>query len=282
MKLQLVAPRQGFAWVRRGFQVCARQPLGFAALFATCMFVVLLLGFLPVVGTVALLALPPAGTLLFMIASRRVVEGRTAMPGSIAELAASGRTRLLAVVKLGLAYAAATLVLFWLADLLDGGAFVTFYSSLSERTTADAAAAKVADPHLQLGILLRLTFAAALSVPFWHAPALVHWGGHGWAKSLFFSSVGIWRNKGAFTAYGIAWLAIWMLLLPIFSIAAALLGAQRFALVATPLMLAYLTLFYASLWFTFADCFSSDDPAPALEAVNSTDRSNDHTHGGSP
>jgi hypothetical protein len=270
MKLQLVAPRQGFAWVRRGFQVCARQPLGFAALFATCMFVVLLLGFLPVVGTVALLALPPAGTLLFMIASRRVVEGRTAMPGSIAELAASGRTRLLAVVKLGLAYAAATLVLFWLADLLDGGAFVTFYSSLSERTTADAAAAKVADPHLQLGILLRLTFAAALSVPFWHAPALVHWGGHGWAKSLFFSSVAVWRNKGAFTIYGIAWLGVWMLLAPLLTVAVALIGPERLALVATPLLLAYLTVFCASFWFTFADCFSSDG-APPRDTVDSPD-----------
>jgi len=34
MKLQLVSPRQGFVWVQRAFQVCARQPLGFAALLA--------------------------------------------------------------------------------------------------------------------------------------------------------------------------------------------------------------------------------------------------------
>jgi len=283
MKLQLVSPRQGFVWVQRAFQVCARQPLGFAALLATCMFVMLLLGIVPVVGTAVVLALPPAGSLIFMIASRRVVEGRTAMPGSIAELAASGRARLVALVKLCIAYAAAFYILFWIAGLLDGGTFDTFVASLaSDRTSTETTVAKVGDPRVQFGLILRLTFAAALSIPFWHAPALVHWGGHGWAKSLFFSSVGIWRNKGAFTAYGIAWLALWMLLLPIVSIAVGLLGAQRFALVAMPLTLAYATLFYASLWFTFADCFSSDDPAPALEAVNSTDRSNDHTHGDSP
>ena len=153
---------------------------------------------------------------------------------------------------------------------MDGGAFVTFYSSLSERTTADAAAAKVADPHLQLGILLRLTFAAALSVPFWHAPALVHWGGHGWAKSLFFSSVAVWRNKGAFTIYGIAWLGVWMLLAPLLTVAVALIGPERLALVATPLLLAYLTVFCASFWFTFADCFSSDG-APPRDTVDSPD-----------
>lgn len=272
MKLQLVAPRQGFVWVRRAFQVCARQPLGFAALLATCMFVVLLLGIVPVVGTAVVLALPPAGSLLFMIASHRAVEGRTAMPGSIAELAASGRTRLLALVKLGIAYAAATFVLFWIAGVLDGGALVSFLSSLpDERTTGEQTVTRVTDPRLQLGLILRLTFAAALSIPFWHAPALVHWGGHDWVKSLFFSSVAVWRNKGAFTVYGIGWLALWLLLLPIVSIAVGVLGPQRFALVATPLMLAYLTLFYASLWFTFADCFSSDDAVPARDAVDPTD-----------
>jgi hypothetical protein len=275
MKLQLVAPRQGFVWVQRAFQVCARQPLGFAALFATCMFVVLLLGIVPVVGTAVLLALPPAGSLLFMIASRRVVEGRTAMPGSIAELAASGRARLLALVKLGVAYAAGTFVLFWLAGVLDGGALATFLASLSdERTTSDQAVTRVADPRMQLGLVLRLAFAAALSIPFWHAPALVHWGGHTWPKSLFFSSVAVWRNKGAFAVYGIAWLALWMLLLPIISIAVGVLGPQRFAIVATPVTLAYLTLFYASLWFTFADCFSPDDAAPARDAVDSPDSPN--------
>lgn len=272
MKLQLVAPRQGFVWVQRAFQVCARQPLGFAALFATCMFVVLLLGLVPVVGTVALLVLPPAGSLVFMIASRRVVEGTTAMPGSIAELAAAGRARLVALVKLGIAYAVATYLLFWFAGVLDGGALTAFLESLpDERTTGESTVTRVADPRLQLGLILRLAFAAALSIPFWHAPALVHWGGHAWAKSLFFSSIAIWRNKGAFTVYGVAWLGLWMLLLPIVSIAVGVLGSQRFALVATPLTLAYLTLFYASLWFTFADCFSSDDAVPPRDDVDSTD-----------
>ena len=272
MKLQLVAPRQGFVWVQRAFQACARQPLGFAALFATCMFVVLLLGIVPVVGTAVVLALPPAGTLLFMIASHRVVEGRTAMPGSIAELAASGRGRLVALVKLGIAYAAATFVALWIAGVLDGGALVSFLSALpDERTAGEQTVMRVTDPRLQLGLVLRLAFLAALSIPFWHAPALTHWGGHGWAKSLFFSSVAVWRNKGAFTVYGIAWLAIWMLMLPVISIAVGVLGPQRFPLVATPLALAYFTLFYASLWFTFADCFSSDDDAPARDTIDSTD-----------
>lgn len=272
MKLQLVAPRQGLVWVQRAFQVFARQPLGFAALFATCLFVFLLLGLIPLVGTIALLVLPPVGSLLFMIASRRVTEGKTAMPGSIAELASAGRSPLLALLKLGIAYAASTFFVFWLAGVLDGGTLESFLASLPDaKTTPESAATRMADPRLQLGLVLRLAFAGALSIPFWHAPALVHWGGLAWAKSLFFSSVALWRNKGAFGVYGVAWIALWMLLLAFISVGVGLFGPQRFTLVATPLTLVFSTVFYASLWFTFADCFSSDDAAPARNGVDSND-----------
>jgi hypothetical protein len=270
MKLQLVAPREGAVWVRKAFQVFARQPLGFASLFAACLFVFLLLGLIPFVGTIALLVLPPAGSLLFMIASRRVSEGQPAMPGAIVELVTSGKSRLLSLLKLGLAYAGATFFVFWLAGVLDGGALEKFLESLADaKTTPQSAAAHVGDPRLQLGLILRLLFAGALSIPFWHAPALVHWGGQGWAKSLFFSSVALWRNKGAFALYGLVWMALWMMLLAIVSIGVGVFGPQRFTLVATPLTLIFSTIFYASLWFTFTGCFSPADPAAASPGENS-------------
>ena len=270
MKLQLVAPREGAVWVRKAFQVFARQPLGFASLFAACLFVFLLLGLVPFVGTIALLVLPPAGSLLFMIASRRVSEGQAAMPGAIVELVTSGRSRLVSLLKLGLAYAGATFFVFWLAGVLDGGALEKFLESLADaKTTPQSAAAQVGDPRLQLGLILRLVFAGALSIPFWHAPALVHWAGQSWAKSLFFSSVALWRNKGAFTLYGLVWMALWMMLLAIVSIGVGVFGPQRFTLVATPLTLIFSTIFYASLWFTFTGCFSPADPAGASPGESS-------------
>jgi hypothetical protein len=264
VKLRLVAPRQGAVWVRRAFQVFGRQPLGFASLFAACLFLFLLLGLVPLVGTIALLVLPPAGSLVFMIASRRVTDDLPAMPGAIVELVSSGRQRLLALLKLGIAYGAATFLVFWLAGVLDGGALESFLSSLPDaKTTPDSAAARVSDPRLQIGLILRLLFAGALSIPFWHAPALVHWGRQGWAKSLFFSSVALWRNKGAFTVYGLVWMALWVMFLAVISIGVGVFGPQRFTLVATPLTLVFMTVFYASLWFTFADCFSTADAADA-------------------
>jgi hypothetical protein len=251
VKLQQVAPGRGTVWVRKGFQVFGRQPLGFASLFAAILFVSLLLSVIPLLGSIAALALAPAVSLLFMIASRRAAAGQTAMPGAIVELFQAGRTRVIALVKLGLAYVVATFLLFWLASLLDGGALASFFATLRDaKLTPETAAARVAEPGVQFGL-------------FWHAPALVFWGDPGWAKSLFFSTIALWRNKGAFTIYSLVWLALLMALLAIVSIGAGLFGSERVALVAAPLMLVFMTLFYASLWFTFADCFTPADPIAA-------------------
>jgi hypothetical protein len=264
MRLQQVAPGQGTSWVRRGFQAFGRQPLGFASLFATVLFMSLLLGLVPWLGSIATLLLAPAVSLLFMIASRRVGAGQPAMPGAIIELVTAGRGRLLPLLKLGLAYVAATVLLFWLAGVLDGGALASFFATLRDaKLTPEMTAARVADPAFQFGLMLRLLFLSALSIAFWHAPALIFWGDPGWAKSLFFSSVALWRNKGAFAVYSLVWFALFLVLLAIVSIGAGLFGPERFALVAVPLVLVFMTLFYASLWFTFADCFSPSDPAAA-------------------
>jgi hypothetical protein len=221
----------------------------------------LLLGLVPLLGSIAALALAPAFSLACMIASRRVGAGQAAMPGAIVEIATAGRTRLIALLKLGLAYVAATFLLFWLSGVLDGGAVASFFTTMRDaQLTPETIATRVVEPAVQFGFLLRLLFVSALSIAFWHAPALVFWGDPAWAKSLFFSSVALWRNKGAFTVYSLVWLALFMVLLAIVSIGAALFGPERFALVAAPLMLVFMTLFYASLWFTFADCFSPSDP----------------------
>ena len=46
-----------------------------------------------------------------------------------------------------------------------------------------------------------------------------------------------------------------------------MIGPDRVKLLALPLSLVFLTVFYASVWFTFADCFApSDVAAPAPRA----------------
>ena len=271
MKLLLARPAEGVAWVRRAFQVFFRQPLGFTALFAACALVLFVLIRVPLIGRPILLLIAPLGSLLFMIASRLSVAGERPVPGAFLALAAADRPRIVRMLKLGLAYLVAAFVAIGLIAVVEGDALVSLLDTAANpQATPEAIEAQLGDSRLQAGFLLRVALGALLSIPFWHAPGLVWWGEQGWAKALFFSSVAIWRNKGAFAVYGLAWMALWLLLLAIVSLGVGLFGAQRFTLVATPLTLVFSTIFYASLWFTFADCFAPagadaaprDDPDP--------------------
>ena len=268
MRLQQVPARHGALWVRQGFAAFRRQPMGYTALFAAFLFVVLGLGMLPLLGPPLLLALLPLGSLGFMVATRRVLEGRFPLPQAFLEPLRAGRPRVLALVRLGIVYAAATFAIFWIGDLIDGGAFEAMVEgqTTTASTTGDTVTTQLADPRLETGLLLRFGLLGLLSVPFWHAPALVHWGGFGAGKALFASVVACWRNKGAFLVYSAAWFGVLMLFALLANLVFALLGrAQLVPYVAMAGSLVFSTIFYASLWFTFADCFASDDGA--LEPV---------------
>ena len=105
-----------------------------------------------------------------------------------------------------------------------------------------------------------------LSVPYWHAPALVHWGGQGVAQSLFSSTLALWRNKGAFAVNTLLWGGLLMAVASIVSLLFALIGLAQFApmvLMATGLLMS--TVFYASLYFSFVDCFMFGAPNDLLD-----------------
>ena len=268
MKFILVAPKEGLVWVRRGFQIFFRQPLGFASLFATCALVFFILLRVPFVGEPILLVLAPTGSLLFMIASRLSAAGGRPVPGAFVELAASGRPRLVGMLKLGLAYLVAALLVIGIIAAVEGDALTAFLDAAGNaQASPEATATQLADPRLQAGFLLRLGLGAILSVPFWHAPGLVYWGAQSWAKALFFSTVAIWRNKGAFTVYGLAWVALGIVFAMLLGLIVALTGPLPATYIATPLVLVFTTVLYVSLWFTFAGCFAQEGPEPPLASA---------------
>jgi hypothetical protein len=257
MKFLRVRPGEGVVWVRRAFQVFFRQPFGFAGLFAACALIFFGLISIPVVGEALLVVLAPVGTLVFMIAARRTAAGARPLPGAFAELLAAPRPRQVELLKLGLAYLVAAVAAVLLIAAVEGNSLTAFMEAVSDpQTPPEASAARLADPRLQLGFLLRLGLGALLSVPFWHAPGLVWWGAQGWAKALFFSTVAIWRNKGAFAVYGLAWIGLGLVFAMLLGVVVALLGGQQARFVATSIFFFFSTVLYASLWFTFIGCFA--------------------------
>jgi hypothetical protein len=108
----------------------------------------------------------------------------------------------------------------------------------------------------------------ALSVPFWHAPALVLWGGQGVWQALFSSTLSLWRAKGAYLVYGIAWAGASVGLSLAVGLIAGVLGARSAIVLLVPaLAITLSTAFYTSLWFSFVDCFGSPDETDAAPAV---------------
>ncbi len=267
MKLQLAASARGAVWVRQGFAIFFKQPLAFSAVFAAFMFILFVFAWLPFVGTFLLLAGLPLATLAFMVATRTASKGRSPLPTAFTEPLRSGKARLLALGQLGVSYAAATLIIMALSDFADGGTLDSLLRMLGDSKAApEKIAALMRDPQLQFGLVLRLALATALSLPYWHAPALIHWGGIGASKALFFSTVAVWRNKGAFTVYGLTWAGVIVGMSLVVNLLLLAIGQARLlGLLAMPASLLFSTVFYASLYFTFADCFVQDDDPTTIQ-----------------
>ena len=269
LRIQDASARDGAIWVSRSFALFLKRPLAFSALLALFLFAALVLLALPYLGAVLLLMALPLLGLGFMIAARSGLAGGPVHAGQLIEPLRRGNeasaARRVQLLKLCGLYAVATAAVMLASDALDAGAFERLQVLLA--SARDAAKQKeldalLADDALLLGLLLRLGGTALLSVPFWHAPALVWWQGQGVAQSLFSSTLACWRNRVAFLVYGLAWL----LTIVVFGIVAgaifALIGApQLVTLAAVPAGLMFSTAFYVSLFFTYQGCFGGDPPS---------------------
>ena len=268
MKLQVVGARQGALWVRNAFTLFFKRPMAFAGLFGACLFFVLVLNLLPFVGPLLLLAALPLGSLAFMIATRTALEGGVPRPSVLFDTLRGPRQRRIALLQLGVVYAVLTVAVMLLADWVDDGALEAMLQTVAGgNATPEAMGEALSDPKLELGMLVRFGLAGLLSVPFWHAPALVFWGDQSATKALFFSTVACWRNKAAFSAYSLAWVAVILLFAVLVNLVFVLLGQVQLVAFATmPATLIFSTVFYVSLYFSFADCFSmapdAEPPAP--------------------
>ena len=261
MRLKSVPARQGFLWVQHGLRAFFGRPMAYTALFASFLFTVFLLALLPVIGPVLSLMLLPLVTLGFMLATRIVVSGGLPTPIVFIAPLRAERSRVISLVWLGALYAGSTLAALWISGVVDNGALDAFMEPIpGGQNTAEVMAARLAAPGLFAGLVLRFGLTGLLAVPFWHAPALIYWDGQRCAQALFSSTLACWRNRGAFVIYSLTWFSLVMTFGMVASLLFAAIGSQQlFAVAAVPISLLITTVFYASLYFTFADSFSAND-----------------------
>jgi len=268
LRLNTVRPIQGWLWIRDAFALWRARPIGFMGLFTFFLLTVLLLAMLvPVVGGVLGLVMLPMLTLGFLIACKAQLAGQPVHPLHFFEgLRHPDPVRRRAQWLLCASFAALTTAVMLLAHAVDDGLFEAWQQALatSQGSRSPEIDKIMADPRLAQGIVVRFGGAALLALPYWHAAALVHWGGQGAAQALFSSTLALWRARGAFVVYLLGWLGVAAALGAGLTVLATLLQMPGLlgALV-VPLGLVVSTVFYVSLWFCWRDSFRDDaDMAP--------------------
>lgn len=271
LKLHVVAPRQGWTWLRDGLRLYLRRPIGFSLMLLLFLVASSVLMLLPVVGVIGLSALPLL-SLGFMIASRSALRGEPVHAGQFIEPLRAAPAQRRTLLILCAIYGVAALGVVSLTSWVQGDSVDLLRKAmLAHGATSVEAAQAMADPRMTNGLLVFCLLASVLSIPFWHAPALVFWGQQGLWQALFSSTVALWRARMAFAVYGLVWLAASFLLSLLMGLAMGALGVGTVSGLLMPAFALFLsTAFYVSLWFSFVDCFGTDDvdsqPPPDIDA----------------
>ena len=268
--LKTVEPARGPRWIGEAFRLYARRPIGFTSMSLAFYVAAMLVRELPPIGALLPLMSLPLLSLGFMVASQSALLDGPVRPTQFIEPLRGDKTRRRALLILCAVYGAAVVLIMGVADAISGHAWTRLQSLLAKGETAQPQIeALLSEPSLGLALLFGGTLGTALSVGYWHAPALVHWGGQGVKQALFSSTLAVWRSKGAISLFTAAWLGLMLLFGMLVSILMQLLGLQAWAaLLSLPSALIFSAVFYISVLFTFNDSFGGTGPAvgPAAPA----------------
>ena len=254
MKLNSVAAKEGYTWIRQGIWLFKQNPLGFLMLVFLYVFAAKLAVIVPVIGVFAVLLLTPTLAVGFMTACRQAIQKERISPAVYLAALKSGAIVRKRILQLGIVYAALILLLsFALSLLVDFELLIPLMTS-DKPITSEALRQ----------IYLVLFFGAILYIPvamlMWFSPVLIAWADMSVAQALFSSWLACWTNKAAFFVYLTIWSIILIALpLTIGIIFDALDLGQAASFVIAPLSMAGLTVMHCSFYATWKACFTEDN-----------------------
>lgn len=254
MKLNYVAPKEGYTWIRQGIWLFKQNPLGFLMLVFMYVFAAQLAVIIPVIGVFAVLLLTPTLSVGFMTACRQAIQKERIKPSVyIAALKSSPIVRK-RILQLGLVYAAMIVLLSFILSLL------VDFELLLPLMTSD----KPITPEALRQVYLVLFFGAMLYVPvamlMWFSPVLVAWEDMSVPQALFSSALACWSNKAAFFLYLSIWSAILIAIpLTIGMFFDAINLGQVASYIIAPISMAGLTVMHCSFYATWKACFTDNE-----------------------
>lgn len=254
MKLNYVAPKEGYTWIRQGIWLFKQNPLGFLMLVFMYVFAAQLAVIIPVIGVFAVLLLTPTFSVGFMTACRQAILKERIKPSVYLVALQSGSEVRKRILQLGLVYAAMIVLMSFLLRLL------VDFELLLPLMTSD----KAITPEALRQVYLVLFFGAMLYVPvamlMWFSPVLVAWEDMSVPQALFSSALACWSNKAAFFLYLSIWSAILIAIpLTIGMIFDAVNLGQAASYIIAPISMAGLTVMHCSFYATWKACFTDNE-----------------------
>jgi len=262
--LKPVPASRGLRWIIDASRLFLRRPLAFTSLFAVFLGLALLVSLVPLLGGLVQMMALPMLSLGFMVASQAALLDEPVHPRQFIEPLRGDPARRRALLILCVSYGLAALAILLLADVVSNNAWGRLQALLARGEAAQVEIdALLAEPGVSIALLLGATLGSALSVPYWHAPALVHWGGQSVGQALFSSTLAVWRCRGAFFIYMLGWMGVVLVFGVTTALVFGLIGAPQLAsFLGVPAGLVFSAVFYISLLFTFNDSFGGAPPPP--------------------
>jgi hypothetical protein len=255
LTLKPVEASRGPRWVVDAFRLFMRRPMAFTMLAFPFVAAAALAQLLPApLGLVAIMAIPLL-SLGVMVAGQSALLDGPVHNKQFVEALRTDAPRRRALLQLCVGYGIAVGLVLLLTYAVSSTAW-TKLAELMAKGEVPIKELQALAPELSTSVLVMAFLGSLLSAVYWHAPALVHWGGQGAMQALFSSALAVWRTKGAFMTYTLAWFAAFMSVAFVLGIVGGLLGAPFLMQVLSMGAGIVLTsVFYLSVLFTFNDSF---------------------------
>lgn len=257
-----IPAREGWNWVKRGFALFRKQPLGLAALFFGYVLITVALGMVPQIGKLLSYLLVPMFTVAFMQGCAHADEGKRVHPGLL--LTGFRSPHFKTLVKLGMVYLLLAVLAIAASTLIDGGLWLQILLGQVEQESIDPKTSSVGAAILFTAFAQLVTFVLlAFTGP------LVHWKGMGVGKAVFYSVMGIFGAAKSFAVFALSWFGISAI---IGQIVALIFGrTAMFQTVLIPASLIYTIAAFCSFFAVYCTLFGAPEeelaqPVPASDA----------------
>jgi hypothetical protein len=243
--------REGWNWVKQGFALFRKQPLGLAALFFGYLLMTVGLGLVPLIGKLLSYLLVPMFTVAFMQGCANAEKGQRVHPGLL--LTGFRSPAFAPLIKLGLIYMALAVMAISASALVDGGIWLQVVlrqiepDAVETKNTAFGAAI-LFTAFTQLICFVLLAFTGPL----------IHWKRMGVAKAVFYSVMGIAGAAKAFIVFALSWFGISAI---IGQVVLLIFGrTAMFQAVLIPVSLIYTIAAFCSFYAIYCRLFGAPEP----------------------